>query len=291
MDKTQHYIRQIHFTYPELAIDSACINRDGQYNDVLVVNDELIFRFAKVPDAIATLQNEVALLRYLQERISLPIPHPTYVNIEGAAIGEAFVGYPMIPGIPLWRPNFRKITKETVRKHMAEQLAEFLKELHSTPLNELPVTFEPEETLNHWIDMYAQIQAKLFPAMRPDARKAVTIHFEDFFANKELSNFVPRLCHGDFGTGNLLFDFETQSIAGVIDFGGAGVGDPAGDFAGLYISFGEEFYRHCYSVYPEMEPALERVKFFCGTFALQEALFGFDNKDEVAYRAGMEQYV
>jgi aminoglycoside 2''-phosphotransferase len=40
-----------------------------------------------------------------------------------------------------------------------------------------------------------------------------------------------------------------------------------------------------------MEQAYERVKFYCGTFALQEALFGIENDDRDAFQAGMEEYV
>ena len=139
--------------------------------------------------------------------------------------------------------------------------------------------------------MYAQIQEKLYSYMRVDARQEISAHFEKFFVNLEQYEFKPKLRHGDFGTGNILFDPESESIAGIIDFGDVGLGDPASDFAGLFISFGEAFYRNCCSVYPEMETALERVKFYCETFALQEALFGFDNDDQEAFRAGMENYV
>lgn len=291
MDKVQHYIDQLRMFFPELDIVSAEINRDGQYNDVLVVNESLVFRFAKVQDAIETLLREVAVLHHLQDQISLPIPNPSFVNIDTKVIGAVFVGYPMIPGIPLWRENFRKITNPDVRQRMAVQLATFLKELHQVSVKKLGVELQIEDKPAYWIDMYAQIQEKLYSYMRADARQEISEHFEKFFVNLEQYDFRPKLRHGDFGTGNILFNPESESIAGVIDFGGVGLGDPVGDFAGLFISFGEAFYRNCYSVYPEMEAALERVNFYCGTFALQEALFGFDNDDQKAFRAGMENYV
>ncbi len=291
MKNAQDYVEQIRMFFPELTIRSAEINQDGQYNNVLEINESLIFRFAKVHDAIRTLRREVIILHHLQDRISLPIPNPTYVKIDSKTIGEVFVGYPMIPGIPLWRKNFQKITDSDVRHKMAVQLATFLKELHQVSLNDLPLEFQTEDKPEDWEKMYSQIQEKLFPYMRVDAKQEISKHFKNFFVNLNRYKFSPKLRHGDFGTGNILFSFESQSIAGVIDFGGVGLGDPAGDFAGLFISFGEEFYQKCYSVYPEMETALERVKFFCGTFALQEALFGFDNNDQDAFQAGMKNYV
>jgi aminoglycoside 2''-phosphotransferase len=291
MGKVENYVRQIRAIYPELDIDSAEINRDGQYNDVLVVNDSLIFRFAKVQDAIETLRREVAILHHLQDLISLQIPNPAFVNITSKVIGEVFVGYPMIVGIPLWRENFQKITNPAVRQRIAVQLAAFLKELHQVPVSELGIELQIEDQPAYWRDMYVQIQEKLYPSMRPDAQKEISEHFENFLVNLEQYEFKPKLRHGDFGTGNILFDSESESITGVIDFGSVGLGDPAGDFAGLLISFGETFYQYCYPFYPEMEASMERVKFYCGTFALQEALFGFDNNDQEAFRAGMKNYV
>jgi aminoglycoside 2''-phosphotransferase len=166
-----------------------------------------------------------------------------------------------------------------------------LKELHQVSVNEIPFQLQMSDTPQSWKEMYAQIQGKLYSFMRPDTRREVSEHFENFFVNIDQYEFLPRLRHGDFGTGNILFNPQSHSIAGIIDFGGVGLGDPASDFAGLYISFGEEFYRNCYSVYPEMEHAFKRVEFYIGTFALQEALFGYENDDQDAFNAGMEIFV
>ena len=291
MGKIQVYVEKIKAQYPKLEIVTAEINQDGQYNDVLVVNNGLIFRFAKVKDAVETLSREVSVLRYLQNHISLPIPNPQFENFDREVVGGVFMGYRMIPGIPLWRKNFQKITDFDVKKRMAVQLAIFLKELHQVSVNDLPLAFQNADTRAYWAEMYQSIQEKLYPQMRSDARKQISNHFETFLTNSEKYHFEPKLRHGDFGAGNILFDPESQSIAGVIDFGGIGVGDPAGDYAGLYTSFGEEFYRNCYGEYPEMAYALDRVKIYIGTFALQEALFGYENDDPNAYKSGMAEYV
>ncbi len=43
--------------------------------------------------------------------------------------------------------------------------------------------------------------------------------------------------------------------------------------------------------YPEMDQALKRARFYCGTFALEEALFGIENGDQTAFQNGMVKYV
>ena len=139
--------------------------------------------------------------------------------------------------------------------------------------------------------MYRRIQQSLLAYMRPDAREQVTAHFESYLDDPDRYKFDPRLRHGDFGTGNIIYDPHGLSIVGIIDFANAGLGDRAVDFAGLHISYGEAFYRQCYSVYPEMERALERAHFYRGTFARQEALFGVENGDRQAFDGGMAAYV
>jgi aminoglycoside 2''-phosphotransferase len=292
MITTAPFVHQIETHYPELGIETAVLNQDGQYNNVLIVNDALVFRFAKVPAAIATLQQEIAIQTRIADHLTLAIPYPIYSHTETTIVGEAFVGYRMIPGQPLWRDAFQTVTDADARSRMAAQLARFLYELHHIPIGGLtPLDLPVGDTGQEWTELYQRIETKLFTYMRPDARQQVTAHFQPFFDNPERYEFEPTLRHGDFGTGNIIYDPQTASIVGIVDFGFAGLGDPATDFAGLYISFGQAFYEQCYAVYPQMEQALPRVHFYCGTFALMEALFGLENDDRDAFESGIAQYV
>ena len=290
-DKIAAYARQIRRYYPDFPIESATLNRDGQYNDVLVVNNAFIFRFAKVAPAIETLRQEVDLLRRLQPHISLPIPQPAFGNTGSSILGEVFMGYPLLPGQPLWREAFQSISDADGLSRMAAQLADFLRELHHAPPEQIIPAAQPvADSRDDMANLYARIRAKLYGYMRPDAQVAVTSHFESYFAEAERHSYTPTLRHGDFGTGNLLYDPQTLAITGILDFSFTGLGDPASDFAGLYASYGEAFYSRCCRVYPEMEAALDRVHFYRGIFALEEALFGLENNVEVAFHSGIEEY-
>ena len=292
MPPTDHYIQQLHKHYPQLPIDTVTLNQNGQYNDVLLINDELVFRFAKVPDAIKTLHHEVTILRSIQNQVSLAVPNPIYENVVTNVVGEAFVGYAKIAGEPLWVEAFAAITTPEAKKRLAVQLAEFLRELHSIPIQTLLSDQLPlMDTRSEWVDLYEQIQDKLFTYMRPDARRQVANHFEHFLDTPQLHDFEPTLRHGDFGPGNILFDPAQLSITGIIDFGGVNLGDPAVDFAALYSSYGEAVYQQCAAIYPAMVAALPRVHFYRGTFALQEALFGIENGDGTAFHNGIANYL
>jgi aminoglycoside 2''-phosphotransferase len=143
----------------------------------------------------------------------------------------------------------------------------------------------------YYLDFYQRIRQKLFPLMRPDAQRWAARHFEPYLEIESHFTFQPVLRHGDFGTSNLLFDAAGGSLTGVIDFSGAALGDPAVDFAGLLVSYGEDFIHRCQRVYPALGGMLDRARFYAGTFALEEALFGYENGDEAALRAGLEDYV
>lgn len=286
-------MRQIGRHYPDLHIETATLNQEGQYNDVLIVNGSLVFRFARVPAAVETLRTEVAIQASLHGHLPLSIPNPVYHNLDTNVIGEAFAGYRMIPGRPLWRDAFSAIYDRSALGRMARQLAGFLRALHATPVDDFLLLGLPRyETREHWASMVGRIRNYLFPYMRPDARAQVLADFESFFdSESDRYSHKPLLRHGDFGTGNIIYDPERLLVTGILDFGHVGLGDPASDFAGLLSSYGEAFYARCAETYPAMAESIDRVRFYRSTFALEEALFGFENGDETAFRAGMARYV
>lgn len=294
VDKQEAYVQLICDTYPDLAIEKVSLNDRGQYNDILIINDDLIFRFPKYAEAIRQLETESIILQGIQSYVTLPIPNPIYKSEETQAVGKVFMSYHMIHGEPLWRETLLAINDEATVQALAIQLGTFLKTLHSVPVKsafdvELPVVSSYAE----WSDMYARIRQKLFPYMRPEARRSVENHFEQFLNDAHNFAFHLVLIHGDFGSSNILFDANLQRIRGVIDFGSAGLGDPAIDFASLTgpFGYGEAFLLRMCSVYPTVTSLLERARFYSGTFALQEALFGIENGDREAFESGIESYV
>jgi aminoglycoside 2''-phosphotransferase len=282
-------LARIREVYPDLVTsDAQLVSGHGQNNQILIVDERLIFRFPRYVGGIARLMRTTRILRAIRTALPLEIPDPTYSSFDEAAVGKAFVGYPLIRGEPLWTEAFERLPDEGIRQRVVDQLAVFLRALHDVPVNkvltEAVVGFDP---LAEWRDLYDRIRLRLFPAMRPDARQAVSRHFELFLGNPASRQIRPALVHGDFGTSNILYDPDTGNVVGVIDFDSTDVGDPAVDFAAASCYGLQRFAR----VYPEVSAMANRVNFYRGTFALQEALFGAENGDDVAYRAGMAAYV
>ncbi len=286
-------VAEIQARYPDLHIEKTELNDLGQYSAVVIVNDALIFRFPRYAQYLDALPNEAAILESLQGRLPLPIPNPIYKAFEPLAVGKAFIGYELILGDPLWRETVQSITDERVLDRIAGQIGTFLKALHQVPASAIDAELQFVDTVEQYRDMFQRIRAKLYQHMRPDACEQVTAHFADYLSQTGKYAFTPALRHGDFGTINLLYDPQAQKMTGVLDFGGAGLGDPAVDCAGIYSTagYGEAFLRRCEATYPEIADMMERVRFHFGTFALEEALFGVEHDDREAFEAGMAEYV
>jgi aminoglycoside 2''-phosphotransferase len=279
-------IRQL---YPNFGATTArLVDGQGQNNQILIVDERWVFRFPHYTQGAERLTRTVEILRTLGGALPLRIPDLAMVYVDSKSADKVFVGYPLIEGEPLWADAFEQLPDEASRQRVADQLAAFLKALHGYPVEEvLPDDVTGFDPLAPWRDLYAMIRSRLYSAMRSDARDTVSRHFETFLDDPQNRSILPSLIHGDFGTSNILYDPESGNVVGVIDFDSAGVGDPAVDLAAASGYGSHRFAR----VYPKVKEMTSRIDFYRGTFALQEALFGAENGDEVAYRDGMARYV
>jgi len=289
-EQMAHYATQIQTRYPVLCVVTAQRLGEGQNNDVLVVNGGLIFRFPRYEQGITVLEQELALLRALQERVALAIPAPRYVALTPRRVGQVFMGYPLLPGTPLNATLLSHLTA-TESALLGRHIGTFLRDLHQVPLEEvLPGSTAGGDLLAPWASLYARIQHHLFPHMRPDARARTAAHFETFLHTPHNYAISPVLAHGDLGAGNILYDVQHRRLTGVIDFSGAGPLDPAVDLAALSTLGGGilDAVARTYLVTPALR---DRAAFYRRTFALQEALFGGENHDDAAFRAGIAEYL
>lgn len=293
MNQQQQYFETVRAAYPQLAIQQTEFHEGGQYNDILIVNDRLIFRFPRYPEASASLANETTLLQTIHGRLPLETPDPIYVRFGSRILHENFVGYPMISGEAVNIYTLTHDYDDAICQYLADQLGDFLKALHSFPTDHLPPQMGMSDDLAYWSVMYDSIRTKLFSYMSATGRKQVIDHFEPYLSDKSNFDYQLVLRHGDFGTGNILFDIANTKFTGVIDFGSAALGDAAVDLSAVYgwRGRGETLALRMFDRYPELETMLTRAKFYAGTFLLQEALFGAENNEPELIQSGLEAYV
>jgi len=271
-----NFVSRIRAVCPDLDIETVQPAMAGRFNNILVVNNAIIFRFPRYSWVAANLQFEIALLRGLKEFVKLSIPEPMNDDQQMQPLDKAFLSYPMIRGMPLWRTVVEGLDPETLDVVIA-QLAIFLNELHGVPHGAIPHNLQNLDSRDRWADIYEQVREHLFSYMRIDSRRAVAQHFESFLDNPRNFNFMPTLRHGDPGPGNILFDPPSRKISGLIDFDFAGLGDPAVDWSIILAPclYGEMFVERFLCANRIDEETLARAAFYRGTWTVQEALRTF----------------
>ena len=284
--RRSNYLARIHAAYPDLRIDRIRLNDDGQYNDILIVNDDLIFRFPRHDEGIEKLEQEVALLARIRPFLTLPIPEPVYQSFTPRTVGQAFAGYRLLPGEPLWHETVAAITDPAIVQRLASELATFLRALHTISIDIVADVLPATDWRQLWADLGEEIRMMLFPHLPSAAQARIAAQFTAFLDDPKHFAFAPTIIHGDFGTGNLLWDAHPRTMSAVIDFGSATRGDPANDVAAL-LTYGEPFVRLGFAAYPAMEQMLPRARFYLSTFALQEALYGIEHNDPDAVERGL----
>ena len=160
------YEERIRKIAPEVVVNSIAINREGLLNDVVIINGELIFRFPKHEYGLRHLKDEARLLRLLQNYITLKIPSPLYETDDCLA-------YRMIPGETLRRDMLMRLS-ESDQQVIADQLAQFLKELHGIPINGIADFEVPQADAlmkyEGWVNAYERIRVKVFSLLMPHVR-------------------------------------------------------------------------------------------------------------------------
>src|SRR4030095_12270960 len=205
---------------PEVVVNSIDSNREGLLNDVVIINGELIFRFPKHEYGFKHLQDEARVLRLLKNYLTLNIPSPLYETGDCLA-------YRMIPGETLRRDMLMKLS-ESDQQVIANQLAQFLKELHGVPISaiadfEVPLA-DALMKYEAWVNAYERIREKVFSLLMPHVRDWVTEHFESHLADRSNFEYEMRMVDTDIPPYHIMFDGRTNRINGIIDFGCAGLG-------------------------------------------------------------------
>jgi len=258
----------------------------GQNNDVLIVNESLIFRFPRYRQGIDALRREVCLLSVIGRSNALPIPRPIYTSLSSETPGEVCMGYTALPGVPLSQARYAALSSEA-RQRVADSAAAFLHRLHAQPVDDLiGCGLEMDAPLLHWEQLYGRITERLFPLMTIAAARWTTELFESFLQVQEHAAIPVHLIHGDFGGSNILVDPQMGELTGVIDFSSSHLNDPAIDLAAA-STIETDFQQRLRHTYPLADTAVRRIAFYRDTFGLQEALFGVETGDEMALQAGL----
>jgi aminoglycoside 2''-phosphotransferase len=282
------YIELLDAAFPTLEVQRSILFGEGWDSVALLVNDHLVFRFAKRPDAAVRQAREADLLPLLSDRLPLPVPRYTYTWTDPAWPGKRIVGYRLIAGESLM------LTHPEHRATQAAQLGAFVSALHAVPLEEARrngiVSRDAASLREAYRGFFARVRANMLPLFTEQEQAAIVACWSGYLDDDACFTFTPTLVHRDLVAEHVLFDPATGHLTGVIDWGDAGIDDPAVDFAGMRRQLGEEFAQQMMAAYhPTLDAtALRRMDFYAGMEPFHEIHFAQTHGDAAHLAHGIE---
>ncbi|GEA87062.1 aminoglycoside phosphotransferase family protein [Cellulomonas cellasea] len=188
----------------------------GTDNAMFRLGDDLAVRLPRIERAVAQVEHEQRWLPLLGPALPVETPVPVALGAPGAGFPWPWSVYTWVEGAP---PEPADLTERFVL-----DLAECLAVLHALDLPGGPpehrgLTFGPRDAVTR--ESIAAMRG--MPGIDTDAVTAVWDAVADLPTCAPPGTWV----HGDVAPGNLLV--RGGRLAGLIDFGGVGIGDPAVD--------------------------------------------------------------
>lgn len=203
------------------------VDVDGNDNRSFRVGDDLSARLPSATGYEVQVEKEAILLPRIADGVSLPVP----VVVGMGAPGE---GYPFRWSLRRWIDGDLLRDAVVDAKRLPADIARFLRELWAIDPTggpePGPATFGRGGPLPQWdrdIEKFTTLLEHRIdaPAIRAEWEAAAHTGWRD----------APRWFHGDVANTNLLVD--DRRLCAVLDFGCAGVGDPACDLMIAWSDF------------------------------------------------------
>ena len=268
---------RIQAAFPDLAIRATREITEGLVNRVIIVNGERVFRFPRNDWARTMQERELRVLDLLTPRLVLRIPRVDFRSPE-------MISYPIVPGVPLTRNRY--LTLDPVSQdRMAQSLASFLHQMHTTPLPGDLHTSDGQRTQEQHLATYEDVKRELAPLLMADQVEWVHELYAPLIEDPGFLTAEPVLINADLACYHLLCDPTEGALTGVIDFGTAGTGDPASDFGTLISMYGESLVRRLSAYYEGIPGLIERARFYTGQVELFWMLRGLRSTDRSWFAA------
>ncbi|MTD13578.1 phosphotransferase [Nakamurella sp. YIM 132087] len=196
----------------------------GSSNWVFRIGEALAIRLPRSDDYVKDLLNEVRWMPYLGPHLTAPIP-------EVVASGPPSKALPRPWAILSWLPGTLPLALGAAQQALlAESLGGFLQSLHAVSTTDIPAGperwgYRCGEPVTDLIDGWAAHAAdQLADLFDPTKVREAWRRLRDVPAATD----APCWVHTDLSEENLLTHHD-GTLAGVIDFGGIGVGDRSVD--------------------------------------------------------------
>jgi aminoglycoside phosphotransferase (APT) family kinase protein len=206
----------------------------GWDNQVWRLGDELAVRIPRTERGPELLRKEYRWLPELAPRLPLPVPVPQRIGEPTEQFPHSWIVTTWVGGEPADRTPISS-------EKCADSLAEFLRTLHVDAPADAP--FSPGRGV--------PLRTLEFDADFPDV--AVRKIWDEAVAAPEWDG-PPKWLHGDLHPANVVVA-DDGALAGVIDFGDLGIGDPATDLAAAWVLLPDGAAERFFDVYAVADDA------------------------------------
>ncbi len=252
-------IQKIKAEFPDIQYTNAQFITHGWDNDVVILDDILVFRFPRTNENKESFKVEVRFLDYLKDKVNVLIPDYKYLPQD-----KMWGGYQIIRGTELHKELFQ-IQSSEVKEKIIEDLAHFLTIIHKTPkevVQEIGISTDGNYSWNpsQVKELYEGAQIKLYPILNQEEVSWIDHQFSHYFSLK--GEIKLALIHTDLNSDHIFFDKDQGKISGIIDFTNMEYADSAIDFSRL-LDYGEDFMRKVIGQYQGFkdEDLIQRAKF------------------------------
>lgn len=276
--------------FPHLVIKEVKANNSGWDNDLIIINNKLVFRFPKSEEVAAKVKTEGEILTAVRARNPLLlIPEYEYMDEDDRVKG---VKYPVIEGNSLSEYPANIIT---CHFENARLLGDFLTKLHSIEVAQVNRTkLTSLHSHSYWESFYKKVERQVFPFFKNKQQEQIAHLFERFLESYEDIPAKKVIIHGDLTTSNIIYNKQKGRISGIIDFTDAQIGDPAFDFAGIYWAYGPDFTKNvlsCYQSSEKTEAIFKRVSNFYGLQPVfHELLYALENQYTINWETALDRF-
>ena len=249
----------------DFEIKSVAQNNEGLINDVFIVNDAFVFRFAKKSSNASGFEAEAEILNQIRPHVSVRIPDPFYVSEDAMA-------YHLLEGEALTCLKFQSL-KEPNRQILCDQISDFLESLRRVSIDKIRPTPVPC-TKEDWKRIKVEVEARVYPMLLQHQLEWANSLFDEMFKDDSSFAYAPALVHGDLAPCHLLFDPARFQLSAILDFGVSGAGDPALDLGSLLYVYGESLVNRICSNISASDAEVKRARFYAQAIELRWTLSG-----------------
>ena len=270
-----------------LTVNDFFVLGQGLDSIAYLVNDEYIFKQSQHDGARIRLKKEIQVLNYLKGKITLQIP-----DIEYYSEKYGICGYKEIKGDKL-TPVIYKNMSDDEKDKLAQDIALFLKEMHSIPFPDID-DLELNIIDDYKCD-YDTLRETIYDKIPDRSKKYIDDLYKRILNDKRISQYSTALCHNDLSCNHIMI--QNNKAVGIIDFGDAAVTDRDKDFVYLledsYQEIGREFGIRVLEYYdhPNKDTAILKADLNDEYYPIEQIIGGQAIKSDDMYNKGLNKII